>query len=417
MFGSTVLDVGIGVILVFLLISFIATALREAIESWRKARAAYLEKGILELLGGSAATDLAKAFYDHPLIYALYRGEYSAQEAKPGIKLFLLRNARELFIPRGRSLPTYIPAKNFAGAIIDLAVRGPFPSDYASAQTQAEVSVATIRGNAGQLKNPRLVRAVLAATDFANGDVSKVRDNLQDWFDSSMDRVSGWYKRATQVWLFGIGLLLAAILNINTFRIADGLWRDKSLRDAIAARTEAMGRDTTYQRMLVDTTYRKQDLRQAMLALTALNLPIGWSDVAKKEARDRSDAGGGSFWSFWLLAFSGYLLTAFAVTLGAPFWFDVLNKFMVIRSTVKPHEKSPEESSEDRQKAPKPSTPSSGTASVAAGLGTSVAAAPTTPSPGSPQPNLQQVPKIVDADFVERQWKPAVATKSDEGVI
>jgi hypothetical protein len=416
MFGSTVLDVGLGVILVFLLISFIATALREAIESWRKARAAYLEKGILELLGGSSASDLAKSFYDHPLIYALYRGEYSPQEATSGIKGFFLRNARELFMPRGRSLPTYIPAKNFAGAIIDLAVRGPFPSDYASAQTQAEVSVVTIRANAGQLTNPRLIRAVLAATDFANGDVSKVRDNLQDWFDSSMDRVSGWYKRATQVWLFGIGLLLAAILNINTFRIADGLWRDKSLRDAIAARTEAMARDTTYQRLLVDTTYRKQDLRQAMLALTALNLPIGWSDVAKKEARDRSDAGGGSFWSFWLLAFSGYLLTAFAVTLGAPFWFDVLNKFMVIRSTVKPHEKSPEESSEDRQKAPKLSTPASGTATVAAGLPTSVAAVPTTPAAGSPQPSLQQVPKI-DADFVERQWKPAIAANSDEGVI
>jgi hypothetical protein len=35
--------------------------------------------------------------------------------------------------------------------------------------------------------------------------------------------------------------------------------------------------------------------------------------------------------------------------LGAPFWFDVLNKFMVIRSTVKPYEKSPPEASEDRQ--------------------------------------------------------------------
>ena len=34
--------------------------------------------------------------------------------------------------------------------------------------------------------------------------------------------------------------------------------------------------------------------------------------------------------------------------LGAPFWFDVLNKFMVIRATVKPREKSPDEASEDR---------------------------------------------------------------------
>jgi hypothetical protein len=44
----------------------------------------------------------------------------------------------------------------------------------------------------------------------------------------------------------------------------------------------------------------------------------------------------------------GWLVTAFAVMLGAPFWFDLLNKFMVIRSTVKPREKSREEGSEDR---------------------------------------------------------------------
>ena len=48
-------------------------------------------------------------------------------------------------------------------------------------------------------------------------------------------------------------------------------------------------------------------------------------------------------------AIIGWLITALAVSLGAPFWFDLLNKFMVIRSTVKPHEKSPEEASEDRQ--------------------------------------------------------------------
>jgi hypothetical protein len=44
----------------------------------------------------------------------------------------------------------------------------------------------------------------------------------------------------------------------------------------------------------------------------------------------------------------GWAITAFAISLGAPFWFDLLNKFMVIRSTVKPFEKSQPEGSEDR---------------------------------------------------------------------
>src|SRR5262249_40598116 len=65
-----------------------------------------------------------------------------------------------------------------------------------------------------------------------------------------------------------------------------------------------------------------------------------------------------SWWQTWLgwkLLFGhvpgrkfGWVLTAVAVSLGAPFWFDVLNKFMVIRSTVKPYEKSPAEGSQDR---------------------------------------------------------------------
>jgi hypothetical protein len=37
----------------------------------------------------------------------------------------------------------------------------------------------------------------------------------------------------------------------------------------------------------------------------------------------------------------GWVMTAFAVTLGAPFWFDVLSKLMIVRSTVKPKDGSP----------------------------------------------------------------------------
>jgi hypothetical protein len=44
---------------------------------------------------------------------------------------------------------------------------------------------------------------------------------------------------------------------------------------------------------------------------------------------------------------AGWLLTAIAMTLGAPFWFDTLNKFMVVRSTIKPQEKSGVEASKD----------------------------------------------------------------------
>jgi len=91
-------------------------------------------------------------------------------------------------------------------------------------------------------------------------------------------------------------------------------------------------------------------------------LPLGWSEMRKGAAKrvtctatDISwfDETGCALWPYdvWLIlaAIPGWLITAFAISFGAPFWFDMLNKMMVIRSTVKPHEKSPEERSDDRQ--------------------------------------------------------------------
>jgi hypothetical protein len=56
---------------------------------------------------------------------------------------------------------------------------------------------------------------------------------------------------------------------------------------------------------------------------------------------------GNTEWQLWFIKLAGLLLTGLAISQGAPFWFDILNKFMVIRSTVKPREKSHEEKSKD----------------------------------------------------------------------
>lgn len=329
MLGSLILDVALGVILIFLIVSLLATALREAIESKMKSRAVYLEKGLRELLGDTdEAGGMLKAFYRHPLIYSLYKGDYETNNSRRA----------------GGDLPTYIPSKNFADAIIDLAIRGPLESEYAAAQIAPNLSVAALRQNASRLENPLLIRAVLVAADHADNDLSKVAENLQTWFDSSMERVSGRYKRTTHFWLFGIGLVLAVGLNINTLRIADGLWRDKTLRETLVNRAAAIAQDTAYQHTLRDTLSRRADLKKTMADLQALTLPIGWSDTAKREAEGNWKAGLGSFALYALLALFGYLLTALAVTLGAPFWFDLLNKVITLRSTVKPRDTSQDKS-------------------------------------------------------------------------
>lgn len=46
-------------------------------------------------------------------------------------------------------------------------------------------------------------------------------------------------------------------------------------------------------------------------------------------------------WAFWFLKVIGWFLTAAAVSLGAPFWFDLLQKIVQIRSSMKPTASTP----------------------------------------------------------------------------
>jgi len=129
---------------------------------------------------------------------------------------------------------------------------------------------------------------------------------------------------------------------VNTITMADYLYRNDVARAVIVARAEAVARDSSF---------RSADYALAKKELESMNLPIGWS--AWGAPRRIGEPGSGGIWNNIFGPILGLLLTAIAATMGAPFWFDMLNKIMVIRSTVKPHEKSPEEDSEDRQK-PKP---------------------------------------------------------------
>ena len=88
-----------------------------------------------------------------------------------------------------------------------------------------------------------------------------------------------------------------------------------------------------------------QAVARAHGEVRALGLPIGWKgwNASADDLRRAPDT-----LMDWVLKIVGVLLTGFAVSQGAPFWFDLLNKVMVIRSTVKPKEKSTEQPSKDR---------------------------------------------------------------------
>lgn len=386
MFGSTILDVLIGLVTVFLVLSLAATALREAIETVLKTRAVLLERAIREMLDDGDSGDLVRRFYQHPLIYPLHRNEDAASQPR------LL----------GHNLPTYIPSATFSAAILDMAVRGVRAGPYAAAHTAPILTVDELRRAVGRLPSVRLQHALSTAIDQANGDSAQLRKNLEAWFDATMGRISGRYRRQTQVYLFAIGVLLAASLNVNTVTIANHLWVSPAAREQMVSLAERLRTDTTYQRLLTDTGAVAERQRRAYQDWSTLDLPIGWNRLPPRPSRT------GAF-DYYFQIVIGIAITALAVMLGAPFWFDALNKFMVVRSTVKPQDKAPEEGSKDKQQ---PITPQ-------ALFGEYLAAAQRV-AWGGAQPTAS--PRALDAaetipsfvDYTPRRW---AFGDPDEGIL
>jgi hypothetical protein len=299
MFNSQVLEVGIGLILCFLLVSLILTAVRETVEAFMKSRAVDLERALAELLKDEKGDGLRKAFYDHPLISSLYRGNYVPTEFD-GLKTSSTSSSVN---------PAYIPRRQFALALLDLVEQGKAGGPVANAVGLLRESV--------------------------SGDIEQLRLEIESWYDGAMDRASGWYRRRTQWILLFLGLVVAVGLNVNAVTIAESLSTNTTQRELILQRAGGVNEGTS-----------PDELNEL---LAQVELPIGWSQE-QVTRMGNSFTGANVFEAFGigLSLLFGWLVTGLAATLGAPFWFDVLNKFMVIRSTVKPAEKSGDEGSEDR---------------------------------------------------------------------
>jgi len=159
-----------------------------------------------------------------------------------------------------------------------------------------------------------------------------------------MDRVSGWYRRKTQLIVLGLALLVTLVVNADTIMIANSLSRDAVLRAAIVAAAqetakepppeidEAAGIEGAPPPSPTDSNAPLTRITQLREELQQLQLPIGWSrrDGDPRQVPDPRDIQG------WFMKVLGLLFTTIAVSLGAPFWFDTLSKLINIRAAGKP---------------------------------------------------------------------------------
>jgi len=306
MFGSQILEIAIGMVFVYLSLSLVCSGINEWIANIFQLRAELLEKWLRDQLteqakgaapAGSMTRDYLTEFKDHPLIKALYQKPPSSNKPPPNpVFGALFRSTKK---------PSYIPSRTFALAMLDMVA----PVDR------------TTKNRTLTTSDTPLDRTMLALIDDAGGDAEKVRQNIEEWFNDAMERLAGWYKQRTKLVILVLAIIVTLLLNVNSIQVFNSLYHDGTVRAAVVAAAQ----QAAQQAAPPDTKSPVTKIDQIQQELTQLNIPFGWTDP--KVRPDINDP------ASILLALLGWAITALAVSQGAPFWFDVLNKLVNIRTT------------------------------------------------------------------------------------
>jgi hypothetical protein len=210
-----------------------------------------------------------------------------------------------------------------------------------------------------------LLTGVEEYADYKEMALAIARKNVEDWFNNSMTRLSGWYKRKAMLVAFIIGLLLAILLNVDSILVSTSLWREPTLRQSIVAQAQSYAQlNQQLPASGTETLPPQKTVLELEQELTALKIPFGWEtelyiikagetcqiiplsknavwgiwfkDACKRITNAPVDSTG------WLSKFAGILISGLAVAQGAPFWFDILKKFVNVRSSgANPAEQKP----------------------------------------------------------------------------
>ncbi len=318
MTNMRIIEVVIGLVFVYLLLALFCTVINEIIARVASLRARNLRRGVQELLADEKFDGLAKRLYDHQLIKRLADEGWTAR---------IIRTLRGF-----QGGPAYVPSNLFSRALIDTLV-----TDGNAGADVTEISVASLREAVNKCDNPDVKQVLRTLLNEEGVKLADARRHIALWFDDAMGQVSGWYKRRLQLISYVVALLVVLAVNANSFRLAERLWQDPTLREAMANQASAAvstcsGSGTD----LADCAAWKD---HAAIEAELAKLPLGWepdtSPTGSTSFLKRLSANAADVFAS-PLNLLGLLATALAVSLGAPFWFDLLNKLNSIRSDAAP---------------------------------------------------------------------------------
>lgn len=309
-----ILDLIIGLIFIYFVLSIAASSALESISRWQNIRARNLQKWVEDSFDREIGSKtFGQLIHEHSLVQ----------------KLTLV----------GRK-PSYIPADIFSQVVLDII----HSQENVEVKTYSPDRLKTSIEKTALLPED-LKRAFLQKMVDTENDVDALKAYISKWFDQSMERVGGRYKKFAQRVIWIISLSLAVGLNIDTFQLAEFLYENPEARRNLVKASQQAVADSTYinkvyaksnSDTIVDVASHISNIRQQMDDLVTLQnslidqkLPIGWpvKNQAMLSCRE-------NFWQcvgLWLKKIGGWLITGLAVSMGAPFWFETLNKLVNLR--------------------------------------------------------------------------------------
>lgn len=332
MFQNAAVEVAIALMLMYLMLSLLCTVINEFIAAKMQLRAKSLESALKQLLDDKS---LREKFYGHGLIVTSLRTtENGLQSTWDGVKALKgkvisgmggQKAAPES--PTCEKHPSYLSGRSVALALLGSLDTGKTVPGI------PEIKEAVEKLQAGKIRD-----SLLSSLTEAGNDIDKLRASIATWFDDSMDRLSGAYKRKLKWVSMVVGLFVAISFNADTINVAKTLWTDRESRSAaVAVAAKLVDQETLPSAQEADGTTKLQAAIKNTQE-TLRPLPIGWRCGQKSEkttsppAKEQAEKDSLDRMPIAPTQILGWLLTAAALTLGAPFWFDLLQKFVNLRA-------------------------------------------------------------------------------------
>jgi hypothetical protein len=319
---TVIIQVAIGIIFVWIILAVITSQIQEWIASILAWRADMLESAIEQMLGNPA---IKNKVYNHPVIQGL-------------------------FTNHGKRKPGGIPQDKFALILFEEVINsGITVADAKNTFDNLKKSISAIKAAEGnsELKNFAVsLDTLLIGIEEKAGDathaITEARIRVESWFNNSMERLTGAYRRRVQIVAIIVGISIAAVLNVDTGAITTTLWRDPMIRQAVVTEANQLPPpNTTEPGTTGEQTTQPPSAEvivQSMNDLNALSLPVGWSFKTADtdpntldDPRDFPSSGGG-----WVAKILGILLSGMAAAQGAPYWFDLMRKLVTRNPPVAP---------------------------------------------------------------------------------